>query len=237
MAHDDHSWIKNPITIGLTGGSGAGKSTLSRNLITHLGEDQVTYLPHDAYYLDLGHLSREERLRVNFDHPDSLDTGLYIDHIERLQRGEPVDKPVYDFVAYTRTTKTERVTPRRVIVVEGILIFSHPHLRDLMDLRVFIDVSPDVRFIRRLLRDTEERGRTTASVITRWIETVRPMHLEFVEPNKRFADIIIPEQVNHIASELMIGYLEKYLDKPDARPPRRPLTALEIAVPPNSQMS
>lgn len=221
-----------PITVGLAGGSGAGKTTLSQNLINHFGADRVAYIPHDAYYHDLAHLSPEERRKINFDHPDALDTNLYIQHISRLQRGEVVDKPIYDFVAHTRTDRTERVEPHPIIIVEGILIFAEPRLRELMDLRVFIDIKSDVRFIRRLLRDTEERGRTTESVIARWLEDVRPMHLEFVAPNRRFADVIIPEEVKHIATDLMVAYLEKYLQDPDARASRS-LTPLDIVTLPD----
>lgn len=234
MSRKSACWDQNPITVGLTGGSGAGKSTLSQNLITHFGRDQVAYLPHDAYYHDLGHLTRDERPLINFDHPDSLDTTLYIDHIQKLQCGQAVDKPVYDFVAYTRTDQTQRVEPRQIIIVEGILIFSDPRLRDLMDLRVFIDIESDVRFIRRLLRDTTERGRSTESVIARWLENVRPMHLEFVAPNRRFADVIIPQEVKHIATDLMVAYLEKFL-QPDAQRAARSVRPLElIPAPPNN---
>jgi uridine kinase len=232
MSQRERAETGTPITIGLAGGSGAGKTTLSQNLIDHFGPDQVAYLPHDAYYHGFTHLSAEERRKVNFDHPDSLDTNLYIQHIRGLQRGEVVDKPIYDFVAYTRTDRTERVRPQPIIIVEGILIFSDPRLRELMDLRVFIDIESDVRFIRRLLRDTEERGRTTESVIARWLEDVRPMHLEFVAPNRRFADVIIPEEVKHIATDLMVAYLEKFLHDPDARASRS-LTPLDIVTLPD----
>jgi uridine kinase len=227
MTQDRRTWIKSPITIGLTGGSGAGKTTLTRNLINHFGADQVSYIPHDAYYCDLGHLSPEERRQVNFDHPDALDTALYIKHIMALQNGEAIDKPTYDFVAHTRTEKTEQVEPRPIIIVEGILIFADLRLRDLMDLRVFIDIASDVRFIRRLLRDTTERGRATESVIARWLENVRPSHLEFIAPNRRFADVIIPEEVKHIATDLMVAYLEKFL-KPDAQRASRSKKPLEL---------
>jgi uridine kinase len=182
----------NPFVIGVAGGSGSGKTTVVRRIRESLGDDQVSLLEHDKYYRDRSDLPFEERTALNYDHPDSLETDLLVQHVEQLRAGDSVDVPVYDFARYERKEETTRVPARRAIIVEGILIFADPELRRSMDVKVFVDADDDTRFIRRLQRDISERGRTVQSVIDQYLGTVKPMHLEFVEPSKRYADIIIP---------------------------------------------
>ena len=186
-----------PFVIGIAGGTGSGKTTVARRLYESLHLDSAVFLDQDSYYRDLAHLPLEERKRVNFDHPDSLDNELLSDHLEALVDGRAVEKPTYDFAAHTRSGETAFVEPRAVILVEGILLFVDPRLRELFDLKIFVDTEADVRFIRRLQRDLELRGRTTDSVIEQYLTTVRPMHFEFVEPSKRYADIILPRGGNN----------------------------------------
>jgi uridine kinase len=186
-----------PFVIGIAGGTGSGKTTVARRIYDSLHLDSAVFLDHDSYYRELDHLPMEERRRVNFDHPDSLDNDLLVEHLERLIAREPIDKPVYDFAAHTRAGTTVRIEPRDVILVEGILIFGDPRLRELFDLKIFVDTEADVRFIRRMRRDLELRGRTVESVIEQYLGTVRPMHFEFVEPSKRYADVIIPRGGNN----------------------------------------
>ncbi len=181
-----------PFVIGVAGGSGSGKTTVVRQIVNSLGDDQVSLLEHDRYYRDRGDLRLEERAALNYDHPDSLETDLLVEHVKRLRDRQAVEVPVYDFARYARNVETITVPPRRAIIVEGILIFTDAELRRLMDVKVFVDADDDTRFIRRLQRDISERGRTVASVIEQYLGTVKPMHLEFVEPSKRYADIIIP---------------------------------------------
>ena len=180
------------LVIGVAGGSGSGKTTVVRRIIESLGDEQVTVLEHDRYYRDRNDLRLEERAALNYDHPDSLETELLVRHVNELRAGRPVDVPQYDFARYARQSATSTATPRRAIIVEGILIFADAALRSLMDVKVFVDADDDTRFIRRLQRDIAERGRTVSSVIEQYLGTVKPMHLEFVEPSKRYADIIIP---------------------------------------------
>jgi uridine kinase len=182
-----------PVTIAVAGGTGSGKTTISNAILSRVGAHNIAYLPHDAYYKDLTHLTIEERRAINFDHPDSLDTDLLIQHIIALQSRQPVAIPVYDFTRHERTVQTERVEPQPIILVEGILILAEPSLRPLFDVKIFVDTDADIRFIRRLKRDVAERGRTPDSVIEQYMLYVRPMHQEFVEPSKRYADVIIPE--------------------------------------------
>ena len=181
-----------PFVIGVAGGSGSGKTTVVRRIVESLGDDQVSLLEHDRYYRDRGDLRLEERAALNYDHPDSLETDLMVEHVNALRSGLAVRVPVYDFARHARTEETITVQPRRAIIVEGILIFTDPALRRLMDVKVFVDADDDTRFIRRLQRDLSERGRTVTSVIEQYLGTVKPMHLEFVEPSKRYADVIIP---------------------------------------------
>ena len=186
-----------PVIIGIAGGTGSGKTPVARAIQDRVGKERIEWISHDSYYRDFEGLSPEERHHINFDHPDSLDNDLLIDHLVRLIAREAVEKPVYDFSAHTRAERAVRIQPRDVILVEGILIFVDARLRDLFDLKIFVDTEADVRFIRRLRRDLELRGRTVDSVIEQYLATVRPMHYEFVEPSKRYADVIIPRGGNN----------------------------------------
>jgi uridine kinase len=178
----------------------------------HRFKDRIAYLPHDAYYRDLSSLPLVQRVAVNFDHPNSLESELMMQHIRQLKNWEPVEMPVYDFTRHTRTAETIRIEPHRVIVVEGILIFAEHELRQLFDVKIFVDTDSDIRFIRRLQRDLSERGRTTETVISQYLNTVRPMHLEFVESSKRYADVIIPEGgMNTVALDMVISRIEALL--------------------------
>ena len=198
-----------PVTIGVAGGSGSGKTTVARVLLDRIGADNIAYIPHDSYYRDLSELPGDQRAAINFDHPDSLDTDLFIKHIRMLQAYQSIPMPVYDFEIDRRLEEVQTVKPRPVILVEGILIFVEARLRDLFDVRIFVDTDDDVRFIRRLQRDILERGRTVESVIQQWMQTVRPMHLEFVEPSKRYAHLIIPEGgLNEVAMEMVIARVD-----------------------------
>jgi uridine kinase len=183
---------QGPVVIAVAGGSGSGKTTVVSKIAESLGSDQVVVLEHDRYYRDHKELRLEERAALNYDHPDSLETDLMVRHVQDLSAGRPVNLPAYDFARHARKQATDCVQPRRAIIVEGILIFTDAALRDLMDVKVFVDTDDDTRFIRRLQRDVAERGRTMQSVIDQYLSTVKPMHLEFVEPSKRYADIIIP---------------------------------------------
>lgn len=201
-----------PLVIGIAGGSGSGKTTLAKIILDRVGRERIAYLPHDAYYKDLTDLPLNQRMEVNFDHPNSLDTELLTQHVKDLLAGKAVDLPVYDFKRHTRTTETTHVEPRPVIMVEGILIFADRALRDLLDVKVFVDTDSDIRLIRRLDRDIHERGRTTDIVVHQYLSTVRPMHMEFVEPSKRYADVIIPEGgMNEVAMEMVVARIEALL--------------------------
>lgn len=186
-----------PFLIGIAGGTGSGKTTVARRIYESLHLDSAVFIDHDAYYKELGHLSLEERRQLNFDHPDSLDNDLLVHHLEELIAGRPVEKPTYDFAAHTRAAETVRIEPRDVILVDGILLFVEPRLRGMFDLKIFVDADADVRFIRRMRRDLELRGRNVDSVIEQYLSTVRPMHFEFVEPSKRYADVILPRGGNN----------------------------------------
>ncbi len=204
---------KRTITIGVAGGTGSGKTTVAHAILARVGWHRIAYLQHDAYYHDASNLPPEERARLNFDHPNALDNALLAQHIRELQAGRPVDVPIYDFTTHTRRPETRRVTPEPVILVEGILLFAEPTLRELMDIKIYVDTDADLRFIRRLRRDIAERGRTVESVIEQYLTTVRPMHLEFVEPSKRYADIIIPEGgLNEVAIEMVAARIRTLLE-------------------------
>jgi uridine kinase len=183
----------HPLVIGVAGGSGSGKTTVVRKIVEALDDARVTVLEHDRYYRDRNDLRFEERLALNYDHPDSLETDLMVRHVQQLRAGESIDAPRYDFARFARMASTDTIGPRRALIVEGILIYTDAELRKLMDIKVFVDTDDDTRFIRRLQRDTKERGRTMQSVIDQYLSSVKPMHLEFVEPSKRYADIIIPQ--------------------------------------------
>jgi uridine kinase len=195
-----------PIVIGIAGGTGSGKTTVANMIVERVGAQHIAYLPHDAYYRDLSHLSPEKRAEVNFDHPNSLETELLIQHIQQLKSRQPIDLPIYDFKTHTRTSQTRPIHPQSILLVEGILIFAEPKLLPLYDIKIFVDTDADIRFIRRLQRDIQERSRTTESVINQYLATVRPMHLEFVEYSKRYADIIIPEGgFNTVAIDMVVA--------------------------------
>ena len=202
----------DPLVIGIAGGSGSGKTTVAQVILQRVGPDRIAYLQHDSYYKDLSGLPPAQRDEVNFDHPNSLETELLIQHIASLRDGKPVEVPIYDFSTDSRTSRTFTIEPRRVIIVEGILIFTEAKLREMFDVKIFVDTDSDLRFIRRLERDIKERGRTTESVIEQYQHTVRPMHLEFVEPSKRYADVIIPRGgFNTAALDMVVARVEALL--------------------------
>jgi uridine kinase len=212
VCYNRHMGQLTPLTIGIAGGSGSGKTTVAQEILNRVGADQIAYLQHDSYYKDLAGLPPTQRSQVNFDHPHSLETELLIQHIISLRRHEPVEVPIYDFATDRRTATTFTIMPRGVILVEGILIFVDAELRNLFDVKIFVDTDADERFIRRLQRDIAERGRTTESVIKQYQSTVRPMHLEFVEPSKRYADVIIPRGgFNTAALDMVVARIESLL--------------------------
>lgn len=200
-----------PFIIGLAGGSGSGKTTIAQAVVATIDAGGIGLIQHDAYYRDLRHLEFDERTKVNFDHPDSLETELLISHLIELRAGNAVDRPVYDFSHHVRTAETVRVDPQPVILVEGILVLVEPDLRKQFDLKIYIDTDGDLRILRRLGRDLIERGRTVESVTEQYLATVRPMHLQFVEPSKRYADIIVPEGYNQGAVGTVTSMIRDYL--------------------------
>jgi uridine kinase len=206
MKHPD------PLVIGIAGGSGSGKTTVAQEILQRVGRDRIAFLQHDSYYKDLSGLPPAQHAEINFDHPNSLETELLTQHIASLRDGQPVNVPIYDFAIDSRTSHTFTIEPHRVIIVEGILIFTEAALRNMFDVKIFVDTDSDLRFIRRLERDITERGRTTESVIKQYLLTVRPMHLEFVEPSKRYADVIIPEGgFNRAALDMVVARIEALL--------------------------
>lgn len=201
-----------PIIIGVAGGTGSGKTTIANEILQRLGEDKIAYIQHDAYYRNLSHFTPKQRSKVNFDHPDSLETELLIEHLRALIAGQAIQVPVYDFTHHARTTQTLHLEPHPVVLLEGILILVEKALRDLMNVRIFVDTDADIRFIRRLKRDIHERGRSLDSVINQYLNTVRPMHLEFVEPSKRHADVIIPEGgFNPVALDMIVAQIRSLI--------------------------
>jgi len=203
---------KHCVVIGVVGGTGSGKTTISNAILDRVGRDRIAYIQHDAYYRDLGHLPLEERAGRNFDHPDSLEDELLIAHLRALMAGQAVDVPVYDYAHHTRSSESMRIAPQPVILLEGILLFTDPLLREMIDVRIYVDTDADIRFIRRLRRDIDERGRTVDSVINQYMGTVRPMHLEFVEPSKRYADVIVPEGgFNNVALDMICARILEML--------------------------
>jgi len=201
------------VVIGIAGGSGSGKTTVLRKIVEAFGPAYIAVLEHDAYYRDLSHLPFEERVQVNFDHPDALETELLRAHLDALLAGKPIEKPVYNFTTHTRAPYTIRVEPRPVIILEGILVLAEPLLRERMDIKLYVDAPDDVRLIRRIRRDMEERGRTIESILAQYERTVRPMHLEFVEPSKRLADVIIPGGgYNQVAIDMVLARIAALLE-------------------------
>jgi uridine kinase len=201
-----------PIVIGVAGGTGSGKTTVAHSILEQVGWSRIAFIQHDSYYHDAANLPLDERSKLNFDHPDSLETSLLVEHLRILRSGQPVEVPVYDYRTHTRSQETRLITPEPVILVEGILIFADRDLRDLFDVKIYVDTDADIRFIRRLLRDMNERGRSLDSVVSQYLHTVRPMHLEFVEPSKRYADVIIPEGGrNKVALEMVVSRIQALL--------------------------
>jgi uridine kinase len=201
-----------PLIIGIAGGSGSGKSTVARRVVETLGETSVALLDMDAYYRDMAHLSFAQRRRVNWDHPNAFDLELFVSHLEALAAGTPVRKPVYDFVAHARGAETVPVTPAEVVVVDGILLFVDARVRQLCDIKVFVDADADIRLVRRIRRDMRVRGRPLDEILEQYLSTVRPMHLEFVEPTKRYADVIVPRGGhNEVAVEMILAKIHHRL--------------------------
>jgi uridine kinase len=199
-----------PVIIGIAGGTGSGKTTVASSILDRVGKDRIEWISHDSYYRNFEGLSAEERHHINWDHPDSLETELLARHLDVLAKGSAVEVPIYDFTTHSRKPDTQRVEPRKVIIVEGILVLAEVELRKRIDIKLFVDTPPDIRFVRRLMRDTKKRGRSMESVIEQYVTTVRPMHEEFVEPSKRHADLIIPEGgENLVAIDAIIARVER----------------------------
>lgn len=199
-----------PVIIGIAGGTGSGKTTVARAIYDRVGKDRIEWISHDSYYRNFEGLNPHEKHHINFDHPDSLETELLVRHVDVLCKGSAVEVPIYDFTTHSRTTETLRVEPRKVVIVEGILVLAEPELRKRIDIKLFVDTPADIRFMRRLVRDIKTRGRSVESVIEQYMTTVRPMHEEFVEPSKRHADLIIPEGgENLVAIDAIIARVER----------------------------
>lgn len=204
----------SPLIIGVAGGSGSGKTTVVNKIVRNFGKDDVLLIEHDSYYRDLSHLSLEERKKKNFDHPSALETELMIRHLEALKQGYKIEIPVYDFVAHTRSENCITASSKKIILIDGILIFSEPNLRALMDIKIFVDTDDDVRLLRRLKRDISERGRDLDGILHQYEKFVRPMHLEFVEPSKRYSDIIIPRGgENRVALQMVNALIKERLNR------------------------
>jgi uridine kinase len=204
--------MSHPVMIGIAGGTGSGKTTVAQAIYDRVGSERMEWISQDSYYRDFGPIDPESRHRINFDHPDSLENELLIQHLDQLRRREPVEVPIYDFATHTRSKQTRTVQPRRVIIVEGILVLAEIELRKRIDIKLFVDTPPDMRLLRRLTRDVQARGRSLESVVRQYLTTVRPMHEEFVEPSKRYADLIIPEGgENQVALDAIIARVERLL--------------------------
>ena len=204
--------MSKPVVIGITGGSGSGKTTISRELYENFGGKNITKIEMDSYYKDQSHLELEERVKTNYDHPDAFDTELLVEHVKDLMGYKAIEKPIYDFTAHTRKKETERIEPTDIIIVEGILTLQSEELIKLMDIKIFVDTDADVRFIRRLIRDMNERGRSMESVVNQYLDVVRPMHMQFTEPSKRNADLIIPEGgFNKVAIDILTSKVSMIL--------------------------
>jgi uridine kinase len=204
---------RKPLIIGVAGGTASGKSTIANAIMESLNDPQMVLIQHDAYYRDVSHLPLAERAKINFDHPDALETDLMVRHLRELVAGRTVEIPVYDFSTHTRLTKGVVKKPAKVIIIEGILIFCESSLRDLMDVKIFVDTDADLRFIRRLKRDLQERQRSLDSVIGQYLGTVRPMHISFVEPSRKYADLIIPEGHNPVSTAMVVTMVRQRLRK------------------------
>ncbi len=200
------------LVIGIAGGTGSGKTTLVKKLIENFGED-IAIIGHDNYYKRLDHLTYEQRCSVNYDEPDAFENDLMVSHLQQLRQGNAVDCPVYDFTIHNRSDKVQKIIPKRVILVEGILIFACQELRKLMDIRIFVDTDADIRLCRRIKRDVNKRGRTLESVLSQYQDTVKPMHEMYVEPSKKYANIVVPEGgKNEVALDMIIGRIQRHLD-------------------------
>lgn len=206
--------LNRPILIGITGGTGSGKSTVAMEIFSSLPEKNIVIIEQDSYYKDQSHLSFEERVKTNYDHPFAFDNDLLIEHLKALMNGESINKPIYNFEEHTRRKETITVYPKDIIILEGILILDDIRIRELLDIKIFVDTDSDVRIIRRIMRDIKERGRTLDSVIEQYMTTVRPAHMQFIEPSKRYADIIIPEGgYNKVAIDLMVTKVKSIISK------------------------
>lgn len=206
--------MKRPILIGITGGTGSGKSTIANEIYKRFNEDCIAMIEQDSYYKDQSDIPFEERIKTNYDHPDAFDTELLVKHINMLLEGEPIEKPIYDFEQHNRKYETNRIEPKDIIIVEGILVLQEQVLRDLLDIKIYVDTDADVRIIRRIIRDISDRGRTVEAVINQYLNVVRPMHMQFIEPTKRYADIIIPEGGhNKVAIDLIAANIRQFLQK------------------------
>ncbi|WP_276716890.1 uridine kinase [Caloranaerobacter azorensis] len=204
--------LQRPILIGITGGTGSGKSTVAQEIFNSLPEKNIVIIEQDSYYKDQSHLTFEERIKTNYDHPLAFDNDLLIKHLKDLLEGKPIEKPIYDFEAHNRKKETVRVEPKDIIILEGILILDDERIRNLLDIKIFVDTDADIRIIRRITRDIKERGRTLESVIEQYLTTVRPAHMQFIEPSKKYADIIIPEGgYNKVAIDLMVTKIKSII--------------------------
>jgi len=198
-----------PLIIGITGGTGSGKTTVARRIYESLKGVNVVVIQQDAYYIDLSHLPLEERKKINFDHPSAFDNDLLVEHLKKLIRGEEIEKPIYSFTDYTRMKEAEKISPQDIIILEGIMVLVEKRIRDLLDIKIYVDADEDERFIRRLVRDTKERGRSMESVIEQYLNVVKPMFLQFVEPSKRYADIVIPQGgLNDVAIDIIVSKIK-----------------------------
>ncbi|MCY6959438.1 uridine kinase [Clostridium brassicae] len=206
--------MNKPILIGITGGTGSGKSTVASKIYDSFNEDCIVMIEQDSYYKDQGHLSFKDRIKTNYDHPDAFDTQLLMNHLKQLLDGQTIYKPMYDFKEHTRKIETIKVEPRNIIIVEGILVLQESAIRELLNIKIYVDTDDDVRIIRRIMRDINERGRTVESVIEQYLTVVKPMHMQFTEPTKRYADIIIPEGgENEVAVDLLVSKIKQILSE------------------------